>query len=333
MSLRLADPQLLLALALVPLVLWWHLRRGGGSAVRFSSVAGLERLGGGGRLLLRHVPLALRLLALALWALALARPQAGRTTQQVRSEGIDIMLLLDTSNSMEARDLEWSSAQRTRLEVSRDVLAHFIRNRPGDRIGLVVFGEHAFTQCPLTLDHGVLLAFLEQITIGHAGGRATALGEGLGTAVKRLKDVPAKSKVIVLLTDGRNNSGDLPPEKAAELARTYDIKVYAVGAGTRGKAPFFEQTLFGRRVRYEDVDIDDAALTRIAGLTGGRYFRATDGTALQQIYDQIDRLEKVEVVVSEHTEFDEHAAPLIIAGLALLLIEALLSATWLRKVP
>ena len=329
---RLADPILLLLLLLIPVVLWLNMRRHSGS-VRFSSLDGFERLAGGRRLVLRHIPMGLRLLAVCCWVLALARPQVGRTTREIHSEGVDIMLVLDTSGSMAARDLEWTTTQRHRLEVAKEIMADFIGRRPADRIGLVVFGEHAFTQCPLTLDHGVLWSFLDEIEIGHAGARATAIGDALGVAVKRLKDIESASKIVILMTDGRNNSGEIAPLTAAEIAKTFGVTVYTIGVGTHGKAPFVEQTIFGRRVRYEQEDIDEQTLTDMAAITGGRYFRATDAKGLERIYAIIDELEKVEVTVHERMEYSERFVFFVLLGMVLLFVEMLLAGTWLRSLP
>ncbi len=320
---------LLLLIPAIYLTFWGHK----GGKIRFSDLSALKKAGRGGRWYLLYIPFALEVLAFIFLVIALARPQFGHTLREMETNGIDIILALDTSGSMEARDLEFDTTKRTRLEVAKEVVANFVKNRPADRLGLVVFGEHAFTQCPLTLDHGVLLNFLDNIGIGHAGANATAIGDAVAIAVKRIKEIESKSKVVILLTDGQNNSGEIAPKRAAEIAATFGIKLYTVGVGTRGKAPFIEETIFGKRVRYEDVDIDEKTLTEMATLTGGRYFRATDTKSLTEIYKLIDQMEKVEIKVKEHMEYNERYVPFLITGLILLILSVILQNTLIRKVP
>jgi Ca-activated chloride channel family protein len=207
-----------------------------------------------------------------------------------------------------------------------------VARRENDQIGLVVFGAEAFTQCPLTLDHGIVATFLDRVEIGVAGD-ATAIGSALGTAVKRLKDSQAKSRVIILLTDGRNNAGPLSPRKAAEIAKTFEVKVYTIGVGTRGQAPFVVDTLFGRRVVYQNVEIDEQSLKEIADLTGGAYFRAEDTASLERIYDRIDELEKSEITMESYMEYDEQFRWLVLPAVGLLLLEVVLLGTRFRKLP
>jgi Ca-activated chloride channel family protein len=242
---------------------------------------------------------------------------------------------MDTSGSMQALDLDTDLAiqrRRNRLEVVKDVVREFVEGRPNDMVGLVVFGEEAFTQCPLTLDHPVLLDLLGDIEIGIAGDR-TAIGSGLGTAVKRLQKSKAKSKVVVLLTDGRNNAGTLAPDTAAELARSQNVKVYTIGAGTRGRAPFLVDSMFGSRVVYQDVEIDDDALRAIAETTGGAYYRAEDREALRHIYAEIDRLERTEITTKSYVEYKDRYPWFLIGTLGLVLIEVTLLGTRLRGLP
>jgi Ca-activated chloride channel family protein len=327
---RLADPLiLLLFLILIPAA---FLHGESGARIRFSSVAGLKRLNAGRRFNPRRILLVLRLVALGLMILALARPQAGRTFSEAQSDGVDILLAIDTSGSMQALDFKIDDRPVDRLTVVKNVVTEFIRQRPNDRIGLVVFGEEAFTQCPLTLDHGILLDFLKGAEIGMAGD-ATAIGSALGTTVNRLKDLKAKERVVILLTDGRSNAGRITPLNAAQLAATYHVKVYTVGVGTKGKAPFLVNTVFGPRYQYEDVDIDEETLREISQRTGGAYFRATDTEGLKEIYAKIDKLERFEVKVKEYTEYSEKFHWALIPGLGLLLIEFLLAQTRLRKIP
>lgn len=331
----------LLPLYLLWILAWWvipRIRRGGRrreAAVRYSSIQTLKRLKPSRRLLLRRAVEALRLITVALLLIAMIRPQTGRSQTQVRTEGIDIILVLDTSGSMQALDLDADQAveqRRHRLAVAKSVVEEFISKRDNDQIGLVVFGNQAFTQCPLTLDHGIVATFLERVDIGIAGD-GTAIGDALGTAVKRLKDSEAKSKVAILLTDGRNNAGALSPKKAAEVAEAFDIKVYTIGAGSREPAPFLVDSLFGKRVVYQNVEIDEESLQEVAELTGGAYFRAEDATALNQIYDQIDQLEKTEITTSSYMEYNERFRWFVFPALFLLLLEVVLLGTRFRKLP
>ena len=330
----------LVPLFIVWVAAWWVLPwlarlRGRQAAVRYSNIDTLKRLRPSRRILIRRFVEGIRILVIALLVLAMARPQTGRKQTQVRTEGIDIVLVLDTSGSMQALDLDADrpiSRRRNRLEVAQEVVEEFVQGRTNDQVGLVVFGSEAFTQCPLTLDHGIVATFLEGIEIGMAGD-ATAIGSALGTAVKRLRDSQADSKVIILLTDGRSNAGALSPQKAAEIAETFGIKVYTIGAGTRGKAPFVVDSLFGKQVVYESVEIDEETLLEIAERTGGLYFRAEDTGALKSIYEEIDEMEKTEIQTSSYMEYNEQFRRFLIPALALLLLEVVLLGTRYRKLP
>jgi Ca-activated chloride channel family protein len=218
------------------------------------------------------------------------------------------------------------------LEVVKDVVGEFITKREHDRIGMVVFGDEAFTQCPLTLDHNVLQSFLDKLKIGIAGD-STAIGSAIGIAVKRLKDLKSKSKVIILLTDGRSNAGQLLPIQAAEVAKAFHIKIYTVGVGTRGKAPFLVDSLFGKQYIYQNVEIDEKSLKTIAEMTGAKYFRATDLETLENIYEQIDQLETTEVKTIDHSEYRELFPFFLVPGMLLFLTEVLLTNTRLRRIP
>lgn len=314
---------------------WYLHRKRRAAAVQYSNIRTLVRLRPSRTLVLRRLFVGLRLVTVALLMIAMARPQTGRTQTQVRTEGIDIVLVVDTSGSMQALDLDGGrriSNRRNRLEVTKAVVDDFVKKRENDQIGLVVFGAEAFTQCPLTLDHGIVATFLDQIEIGMAGD-ATAIGSAIGTAVKRLKDSAAKSRVIILLTDGRSNAGPLSPRKAAEVAEAFGVKIYTIGAGTRGKAPFIVDSLFGKEVIYQDVEIDEKTLKEIAERTGGAYFRAEDEKALGQIYEQIDELEKTEITMSSYMEYSEKFRWFVIPALGLLLLEVILLGTRFRKLP
>ena len=329
---RFEDPWLFSFLALIPLMLYYHWKGLGKNSIRFSSLDSLKQLRQPRMIFLRHLPLALRCLSIMLLVIALARPQAGTTSTEVLTEGIDIMLCLDTSGSMQALDFIWQDEHQNRLQVVKRVVHDFIKGRNNDRIGMVVFGAEAFTQCPLTLDYGVLLSFLDRVEIGMAGD-ATAIGSALSVCVKRLKDLQSKSKVVIMLTDGRNNTGSIDPETAAGMARTFGIKVYTVGVGTEGKVPFLVDTIIGKQAVYQRVDLDEAILKKVAGITGGTYFKATNTEALAEIYRQIDQMEKTTIETKEYTEYRELFHPFLLCGLAFLLLEVVLTNTRLRKIP
>ena len=329
---RFADPWLLILLLAVPLMVFYELKKTGSSKIRFSSLETLKALKPARSLAWRRVLLVLRCAAMGLLITALARPQSGTTSTEIITEGVDIMLCLDTSGSMNALDFKLENKRVNRLQVVKKVVDEFIRGRQNDRIGMVVFAEEAFTQCPLTLDYGVLLSFLERLEIGMAGD-TTAIGSALATCVKRLKDVKSKSKVIILLTDGRNNTGAISPATAADIAKTHGIKVYTIGAGTEGEAPFLVDSLFGKHYVYQKVDLDEDTLKEIARKTGGRYFRATNTEALKTIYQQIDEMEKTEVKVKEYMEYEELFHWFLIPGLLFLLVEIVLAHTRFMKIP
>lgn len=329
---RFEDPWLLLFLMIIPLMVLYQWKGVGRSRIRFSSLDNMKRLRRSPSLVFRHLLVLLRCLAVALFVMALARPQSGTKATEVTTEGIDIMLCLDTSGSMQALDFKWDNQRQNRLQVVKRVVGNFIEGRKNDRIGMVVFGEEAFTQCPLTLDYGVLLSFLDQVEIGMAGD-STAIGSALGTCVKRLKDLESKSKVVILLTDGRNNAGTLNPQTAAEIAQTFSIKTYTVGVGTEGEVPFLVDSIFGKQYVYQRVDLDEETLKEIASITGGRYFKATHTRALEEIYEQIDQLEKTKVEVKEYMEYDELFRWFFLPGLVCLLLEIILANTRFRKIP
>ena len=327
---RFVDPYYLLLLLLLPPLVWWYATRAEGTlgAVRYPVVDRLVRADRRRTGRWRHLPFGLRILALALLLIAFARPQTGVTAENVATDGIDIVLVLDLSSSMLAEDLE-----PNRIGAAREAAASFVRRRPNDRIGLVVFAGEAFTQAPLTLDHRVVTTLIEELEVGVVED-GTAIGMGLATAVKRLDDSSAESKVIVLLTDGRNNRGSIDPPTAAQMAQALGVRIYAVGAGTRGAAPMpVDDPLFGRRTVQVQVDIDDEALEGIASLTGGRYFRATDRESLERVYEEIDALETTEIEMTSFTRYGELFHLPLGAGLGLLLLEAALGRTVLRRLP
>ena len=325
------DPWLFLLLALIPFIVYRSIKNRP-ATLHYSSLSSLKALRKKGTQLLAATPLVLRCLAIGLLVVALARPQEGRKSTEILSAGVDIILAIDTSASMQAMDFEKNHQPVDRLTVVKDVVSDFIDSREFDRIGMVVFGNEAFTQCPLTLDHDILHGFVRKLRIGVAGD-STAIGSAIGISVKRLKDLKSKSKVIILLTDGRNNMGNITPFQAAQIADAFDIKIYTVGVGTKGKVPFQLNTPLGPQIMYQRVELDEESLMKIADLTGGRYFRATDSNSLKQIYAQIDSLEKSEVKWVDHSEYRELFPIFLIPALLLVITEMVLSQTRLRRVP
>ena len=328
---RFEDPWLLLFFLMVPFLTI----RGKGkqqATISYSSIDTLQAIRSARVEILSILPLVLRMIAISLLVLSLARPQEGYKSTEILSVGVDIMLALDTSGSMQALDFIKDEKRDTRLAMGKDVVSQFIDNRPNDRMGMVVFGSEAYTQCPLTLDQGILKSFLSKLDIGMAGD-STAIGSAIGIAVKRLKDLESESKVIILLTDGQNNAGSLPPLQAAQTAKAFGIKIHTIAVGTHGKAPFLVNSIFGQRYVYQQVDIDEDTLKKISDLTGGQYFRATDLESLKTIYKQIDEMEKSEVKVIDHSEYTELFHYFLIPGLLILLLEILLSNTVLRRIP
>lgn len=276
---------------------------------------------------LRHLPMLLRLAAIAAAVIVMARPQSSDSFRDEKTEGIDIVLSMDISGSMQAIDF-----RPNRLEAAKDVAVNFINNRPNDNIGLVIFAGESFTQCPLTTDHTVLVNLFNDVKMGMLED-GTAIGMGLATAAARIKDSKAKSKVIILLTDGENNCGQIPPKQAAEIAQTFGIRVYTIGVGTRGTAKMPIQTHFGIQYQEVEVQLNEELLTEIATLTGGKYFRATDKSSLQKIYEEIDEMEKTILEVREYTKRTEEYLPFAIAAMLFLLLELALRNTILRTLP
>ncbi|GMR12813.1 MAG: VWA domain-containing protein [Gemmatimonadota bacterium] len=327
---RFEDPWYLLLLAALPALVYAQWRHGARltGTLRHSNVAFLRESDVARTGRHRHVLLALRLLALAGLILAFARPQTGITSETLFTEGIDIVLVMDVSSSMLAEDL-----QPNRLEASKAVAAEFVGKRTHDRIGLVVFAGEAFTQAPLTLDYSVITDLLSQMEVGMIED-GTAVGMGLATAVKRLQASKAESKVVVLLTDGRSNRGEIGPMTAAGMAQALGVKVYTVGAGTRGVARVpVDNGVFGRRYANIQADVDEATLEEIADLTGGRYFRAADRDALSAVYQEINDLETTEIEVRNFTRYGELFYIPLSVGLLFLVLEVGLGQTLLRKLP
>ncbi len=314
---------------LVPMIgyyVWRTLQ--GGAAIRISSVAGVVRAPRTVRYYLRHLPFVLRAAAFALIVVALARPQDVEQNVRTNTEGIDIMLAIDVSGSMLARDFK-----PDRITAAKEVAGSFIADRYGDRIGLVAFAGEAFTQSPLTTDQSTLQTLLARIRSGLIED-GTAIGNGLATAINRLRESEAKSKVIILLTDGVNNRGEIAPLTAAEIAKAQGIRVYTIGVGTEGMAPYPAIDMFGNITFVnQKVEIDEKTLTAISDMTGGKYFRATDKAKLKAIYDEINQLEKSKVEVTEHISYHELYLVWVLAALGLLLVEFLLSNLVLKRIP
>ncbi len=326
-NIEFANPKLLWFLLLVPALIVWYVVRHKKqeTALSFSDLKGMVKLPKTWKAYLRHLLFAMKMAALALLIVALARPQSASTNSTSNIEGIDIVLAMDVSGSMLARDLK-----PDRLTAAKNVASDFVKGRPGDRMGLVIFSGETFTQVPLTTDHGVMLNMLAEMKNGLIDD-GTAIGDGLATAISRLKDSEAISKVVILLTDGMNNAGSVDPYTAAEIAKLYGIRVYTIGVGTYGTAPYPVQNPFGGTVLQQmKVEIDEKLLTTIANSTGGKYFRANNNQKLDEIYQEIDKLERSKIEVTEFRRLHEEFYPLVAWALALLLLEFLLRKTIFR---
>ncbi|MBK8230193.1 MAG: VWA domain-containing protein [Candidatus Eisenbacteria bacterium] len=325
-----AYPWLLLLLP-VPLVFLWLRHRNERAmtvAAQWSSLAPHLTRATARTRYARFLPL-LRTLALLCLVVALARPRFGEREVEVTTEGVDIVLALDISGSMKAEDFQ----PHNRLYVAKHAAEEFIEGRENDRIGLVVFASNSFTQCPLTTDYEVLKRLLGEVNFGDVKD-GTAIGMGIVNAVNRLKDVPGRSRVVILLTDGQNNAGSVDPITAAELAHSMGVRIYTIGAGSEDEAPYpVDDPLWGRRYVRLPASVDDATLTQVADITGGRYYRATDAEALARIYREIDGMEKTKVETREWVNYSEVGSYLAIPALLLVLAEFLLSFTWLRRLP
>jgi Ca-activated chloride channel family protein len=298
-------------------------------AIRFSSLAGMQKLSPAWIRYALHALFGVRLIAIALLIVALARPQKDYTEEDILTEGVDIIIALDISGSMAAEDF----SPRNRLYVAKEVVKNFIEGRRYDRIGMVVFSADSFTKCPLTLDYGVLIRLLDDVQLGTIRD-GTAIGTALATSVNRLKPTKAQSKVIVLLTDGVNNTGEIDPLTAAEIAKAFAIKIYAIGVGSKGYAPFPVADGFGsKRYVQMPVEIDEKMLQEIAKETEGRYFRATDKKTLEDIFRTINSLEKSEVQVKSYARYDELFSGFLFAAMGLLLLEMVISRTRFQKLP
>ncbi|HLN73879.1 MAG: vWA domain-containing protein [Methylococcaceae bacterium] len=317
-----------LLLLLLPIIAWyiWKQKRLGAS-IQFSSTIGFSRIPKTWKYYFRHSVFVLQMLSLSALIVALARPQSSNSWSSETTKGIDIVIALDISSSMLAMDFK-----PNRIEAAKDVAIKFISGRTNDRIGLVIFSGESFTQCPLTTDRATVINLFKGIESGMIED-GTAIGNGLATAVARLKESDAVSKVVILLTDGENNRGEIAPVTAAELAKTFGIRVYTVGVGTMGMAPYPVQTPFGVQVQDMEVKIDEVTLQKIASVTDGKYFRATNNNKLTEIYQEIDKLEKSKIDVKEYSKKEEQYLRYALAGSLLLLLSMILKITVFRNIP
>jgi Ca-activated chloride channel family protein len=324
-----AYPYVLWLLWLVPLMVYLHFKQGKKKLNKavYSSLNPFRNYKGNWKEKFVDAPFWLRTIAIALLIIGLARPQTFSSGEDVYTEGIDIALVLDISSSMLAEDFK-----PNRLEAAKDISADFINGRTADRIGLIIFSKESFTQCPLTIDYNVLVNLLSDIKSGMIED-GTAIGNAVANGVNRLKDSEAKSKVIILLTDGVNNSGEIDPITAAQIAKTYGIKIYSIGVGAMGEAPYPVMTPFGKTYQRVPVEIDEKILTQISDITGGKYFRAASNSKLKDIYKEIDRMEKIKIEVSSYRSATELFYGWIGAALALLFLELVLSKTLFKKIP
>ena len=332
-NLSFAQSQMLWLLFLIPLLSWLKGKIGGTPGVMFSTTKTIAKIGGRRRSRAGDFLTGLLYVALACLILALARPQLGKTITRTQASGVDIMLVIDVSRSMLAEDFTIGGQRANRLEAVKGVTEQFIKERPNDRIGIVAFAGRPYLVSPLTLDHDWLIQNLDRTRIGLVED-GTAIGSALASASNRLKDKEAKSKLVVLLTDGDNNSGRVTPLTAAEAAKALGIKVYTIGSGSRGNAPFPFVDPFGRTVyRQIPVEFDEESLQQIATMTGGSYFRATDTQSLQRIFDEIDQLEKSEVEVQKVAQYRDLFPWFVLVGTMLLAAETLLGQTIWRRLP
>lgn len=323
-----ANKYIFLLLALVVVYIIWYIRKHNNiePSVRVSDTSPYAAVGKTWREWLVHVPFVLRVVTLTMIVIVLARPQSSDNWQNTEIEGIDIMMTIDVSTSMLSEDLK-----PNRLEAAKDVAAQFINGRPNDNIGLTIFAGESFTQCPLTVDHEVLLNLFKNVQCGLVKD-GTAIGLGIANAVTRLKDSKAKSKVIILLTDGTNNAGAVSPLTAAAIAKQFGIRIYTIGVGTNGEAPYPFQTAMGIRYQNIPVEIDEQVLREIASTAGGEYFRATSNSKLKEVYEEIDKLEKTKLNVREFSTKEEEYQPFALVALIAVILELALRATILRRI-
>ncbi len=321
---------LLLLITIIPVILAYLSRiRGNCGAIRYSDVSRLRAVKPTLRHKLSHSLVMIRTIVLVLLVVALARPQAGWKSSEILTEGIEIMIALDVSGSMLGEDFK----PKNRLQTAKEVVAEFIKGRTNDHIGMVTFGEVAFTQCPLTLDYAVLLELLSGIEIG-AFKDATAIGSAIATCLNRLKDTKAKSKVIILVTDGVNNAGEIDPITAAKAAQALGVKIYTIAVGKKGPVPYpVHDPLFGKSYQMVESNIDEETLMQIAEITDGKFYRATDSQALKNVFETIDKLEKTDIKVKEYTQYNDRFSLFILPAFILLILEIIMANTIFRRVP
>src|SRR4030065_148932 len=324
-----AYPWILYFLIILPLMFIWYFFRGSKKepSINYSSLKIFRSVSPNWKERLRHLPFILRCIAVGFFIIALARPQSFSSGENIYAEGIDIAMVLDISGSMLAEDF-----RPNRLDAAKNVIDEFIQGRSTDRIGLVIFSREAFTQCPLTIDYSILRNLLKDIKSGMIED-GTAIGNAIANGVNRLKDSEAKSRIIILLTDGINNAGEANPVSSAQIANTFRIRIYTIGVGTRGEAPYPIQTPFGLKYQMVPVEIDEAVLKEIASITNGQYYRATNNKTLEQIYNQIDKMEKTRVEGTSYRNAKELFYSWLVGGLVFLFLELGLSKTLLRRLP
>jgi Ca-activated chloride channel family protein len=300
------------------------------AAVTFSSSSSFEGLNPSPRVKLAFLPKLLRFATIILVFMAMARPQSGQNTEEVYNQGVDIMMVLDTSSSMLAIDFKPAN----RIEAAKRVAKEFVKERKYDRIGVVIFSGLPFTQCPLTVDHEAVMNYIDQVEVNMTGGDGTAIGSAIATATNRLKDSAGKSKIIILLTDGRNNAGEIDPLTAAQAAAALGVKIYTIGTGAPGGALYPVEDAWGKRyIKIPEQELDEDTLTKIAETTGGRYFRATDTASLENIIKTINDMEKTEIKSVKYTSYIEHFRYFLWAALVLFGLEIFMSSFWIRKLP
>jgi len=327
-----ANPSLLFLFVLIPILIFWYFRwnKRRFGTLRYSNLGVVKSVVKfSSKKKYRHLPFILRLLAISFLILCFARPQSSHTEEEVITEGVDIALALDISSSMLAEDFK----PNNRLEAAKLVAKDFIKGRKNDRIGIVVFAAKSFTQCPLTLDYGILLNFIDEVESGMIED-GTAIGMAIANAANRLRDSKAKSKIVILLTDGQNNKGQLDPITAAKVAQAFDIRIYTVGVGKRGTALYpVDDPIFGKRYVQMPVQIDEKTLKAIAKITKGSYYRATDKESLDKIFQEIDQLEKTKIEIKQFSRFKELFSTYLFMALGLIVVEVVLTNTKFRKIP
>jgi Ca-activated chloride channel family protein len=330
---RFADPIyfiILIAVAIAVFLKEKYRSRKDNAVVTFSSTNSFEGINPSPKVKLAFLPKLLRFAAIVLLFIAMARPQSGQNTEETYNQGVDIMMLLDTSSSMLAIDFKPSN----RIEAAKRVAKEFVQGRKYDRIGVVIFSGMAFTQCPLTVDHQAVLDYIDQVAVNMTGGDGTAIGSAIATATNRLKGSPGKSKIIILLTDGRNNAGEIDPLTAAQAAAALGVKIYTIGTGAPGGALYPVEDMWGKHyVKIPEQELDEDTLSKIAETTGGRYFRATDTASLENILKTINEMEKTEIKSFKYTSYIEHFRYFLWAALILFGLEIFMSTLWIRKLP